>query len=111
MFLRDVVGVTISRGQLAKIIAKVSDALDGPYQELLPLLPDEAILNVDETGHKGNGEPWWTWCFRARPVHPVQDRPASLRRRADGRAGQGVRGRRWAAITSRPTAATCASVT
>src|SRR5262245_13054678 len=34
-FLRDVVRLTISRGQLAKIIAKVSAALEGPYQELL----------------------------------------------------------------------------
>ena len=64
-FLRDVVQVTVSRGQLAKVIAKVSTALDGPYQELLDLLPDEARLNVDETGHKDNGKLMWTWCFRA----------------------------------------------
>jgi transposase len=64
-FLRDVVGLSISRGQLAKVIAKVSAALDGPYQELLPMLPGEARLNVDETGHKDNGTPMWTWCFRA----------------------------------------------
>ena len=31
-FLRDVVGVTISRGQLAKIIGKVSRALERPYR-------------------------------------------------------------------------------
>lgn len=65
-FLRDVAQVTISRGQLAKIIAKVSRALDGPYQELSDLLPGQARLNVDETGHKEGGQPWWTWCFRAR---------------------------------------------
>jgi transposase len=64
-FLRDVVGVAISRGQLAKIIGKVSDALDEPYQELLEALPGQARLNVDETGHKDNGERMWTWCFRA----------------------------------------------
>jgi transposase len=64
-FLRDVVGLTISRGQLAKVIAKVSVALDGPYRELLRMLPGEASLNVDETGHKDNGTPMWTWCFRA----------------------------------------------
>jgi transposase len=64
-FLRDVVGLTISRGQLAKIIAKVSDALDEPYQELLRRLPGEPVLNVDETGHKDNGQRMWTWCFRA----------------------------------------------
>jgi transposase len=64
-FLRDVVGVTISRGQLVKIINKVSAALEQPYDELLKLLPTEEVLNVDETGHKNNGNPWWTWCFRA----------------------------------------------
>jgi transposase len=64
-FLRDVVQLTISRGQLAKILAKVSAALDPPYRELLEDLPGQARLNVDETGHKVNGQRWWTWCFRA----------------------------------------------
>jgi transposase len=64
-FLRDVVHVTISRGELARIIAKVSRALDQPYQELLEDLPGQAVLNVDETGHKQNGQRQWSWCFRA----------------------------------------------
>jgi transposase len=64
-FLRDVVGVTISRGQLAKILGKVSEALAKPYEELEALLPGEVALNVDETGHHDNGKLWWTWCFRA----------------------------------------------
>ena len=64
-FLRDVLRVTISRGQLAKVIGKVSQALDRPYQELLEKLPGQARLNVDETGHHDQGERWWTWCFRA----------------------------------------------
>jgi transposase len=64
-FLRDVVGVTISRGELSKILGKVSAALDKPYDELLALLPNEEFVNVDETGHKDNGDQWWTWCFRA----------------------------------------------
>jgi transposase len=64
-FLRDVVGVTISRGELSKIINKVSAALAGPYEELLLLLPNEPIVNADETGHKSNADLWWTWCFRA----------------------------------------------
>jgi transposase len=64
-FLRDVVRLTISRSQLAKVIGKVSAALEGPYRELLHDLPLQAILNVDETGHKRNGERWWAWCFRA----------------------------------------------
>jgi transposase len=64
-FLRDVVGITIARSQLCKIIGKVSAALEKPYDELLKLLPEEEVLNVDETGHKDNGQRWWTWCFRA----------------------------------------------
>src|SRR3954468_492561 len=64
-FLRDVVRVTISRGELARVIAKVSRALERPYQELLGDLPGQARLNVDETGHKQNGERQWAWCFRA----------------------------------------------
>lgn len=64
-YLRDVVGVTISRGQLRKLVAKVTDSLQDPYEQLLTLLPEEDVLNVDETGHKDNGRRMWTWCFRA----------------------------------------------
>src|SRR5262249_36579476 len=61
----DVVGLTMSRGQLAKVSAKVSAALEQPYQKLLDDLPHRAALNVDETAHKDNGDLFWTWCFRA----------------------------------------------
>ena len=64
-FLRDVVRVTISRGELARIIGKVSRALERPYEQLLEDLPGHVRLNVDETGHKQNGERRLTWCFRA----------------------------------------------
>jgi transposase len=65
LFFRDVLEIPISRGQLAKVIQKVSAALAQPYDELLQALPDQDFLNVDETGHKHQGERWWTWCFRA----------------------------------------------
>src|ERR1035437_9312966 len=64
-FCRDVLGVTISRGQLARALHKVSQDLPGPHEELQALLPIQERLNVDETGHKDNGKPFWTWCFRA----------------------------------------------
>jgi transposase len=64
-FVRDVIGLTISRGQLAKIISKVSRALERPYGELLDDLSSQAWLKIDETGHKQNGQRLWTWCFRA----------------------------------------------
>jgi transposase len=65
-FLRDVVRVQISRGQLAKLVSKVSASLQRTYDQLLAALPGEARLNVDETGHPDQGERLWTWCFRAR---------------------------------------------
>lgn len=64
-FLRDVVGLTISRGQLSKLVYKTSNALQQAYNELLERLPFEIRLNVDETGHNDNGDRFWTWCFRA----------------------------------------------
>jgi transposase len=64
-FLRDAVGVTLSRGQLTKVIGKVTAALEGSYREVYEFLGQQPLMNVDETGHKHNGEPWWTWCFRA----------------------------------------------
>lgn len=64
-FLKDVCGVSISRGQLRKLCGKVADSLDVSYQELLTALAAQDSLDVDETGHKENGERMWTWCFRA----------------------------------------------
>ena len=64
-FIRDVLNIKLSTGLLAKLICKASASLDKAYEELAFLLPKEPRLNVDETGHKNNGEPMWTWCFRA----------------------------------------------
>lgn len=64
-FVRDVVGLTISRGHLAKVIGKVSDSLQFAYDSLLALLPRQKVVNADETGHKNSGDAMWTWCFRA----------------------------------------------
>jgi transposase len=64
-YIRDVLGETISRGYLRKVLGKVSVSLDDPYDELLKRLPLETIVNADETGHKDNGDKFWTWVFRA----------------------------------------------
>jgi len=90
-FIRDVVQLTISRGQLAAIIGKVTRALEQPYEELLDRLPDEAQLNVDETGHKQNCLRMWTWCFPRRVVHAVQDRPDAKYGCVDQGSWHGVR--------------------
>jgi transposase len=64
-FLRDVLDLRVCRGYLCNLIQKVSGALRQPYEELLERLPLEDVVNVDETGHKENGQPFWTWVFRA----------------------------------------------
>ncbi|MGB2987657.1 MAG: IS66 family transposase [Phycisphaerae bacterium] len=63
-FLRDVLGVSVSTGQLAKVVQKASRAVSGAYQELAAALPEEPRVGADETGHKDNGRGLWTWCFR-----------------------------------------------
>ena len=64
-YIRDVLGEKVSRGYLRKVIEKVSLSLEAPYNELLDRLPLETIVNVDETGHKENGDKFWTWVFKA----------------------------------------------
>lgn len=64
-FFRDVLKIKISRGQLSRLVNKVSTSLGEPYQQLLEILRSEKHLNVDETGHKNNGDRMQTWCFRA----------------------------------------------
>jgi len=64
-FVRDLFDIKISRGQLAKVIAKVSDSIQGAYDDLAGRLPNEDLLNIDETGHKDYKTRMWTWCFRA----------------------------------------------
>jgi len=64
-FLDHVLGFKVSRGYLAKMMNKGAQILGPPVQELRSLLPSQPVLNVDETGHKENGQRMWTWCFRA----------------------------------------------
>jgi len=64
-YIRDVLGEKVSRGYLRKLIEKVGLSLEAPYNELLDRLPLETTVNVDETGHKENGDRFWTWVFRA----------------------------------------------
>ena len=64
-YIRDVLGEKVSRGYLCKVIEKVSLSLEASYNELLDRLPLETIINVDETGHKENGDKFWTWVFKA----------------------------------------------
>ena len=54
---------SLSTGMLAKVVDKVSQALQPIYQPLLEALPHQARINIDETGHKDRGQLLWTWVF------------------------------------------------
>ena len=65
-FWEDVLGLSVSRGQLAKVVVeKVSGALRPGYEELQAVLPQQSVLNGDETGHPECGKKMWTWGFHA----------------------------------------------
>jgi len=64
-FIRDILSIKVSRGYLRKVIEKVGNALQAPYEELLNRIPLEKTVNGDETGHKDNGNRFWTWVFKA----------------------------------------------
>jgi transposase len=64
-FFQDVVGVKVSRGCVAKLLRKASQAFGEPSGELLELWPQQTHLNSDETGHKDNGQRYGIGCFRA----------------------------------------------
>ena len=62
-FLGDVLGLRLSTGQLAKIIQKFSVCLAPSHAEVQAVLPEQAVMNIDETGHPENGKGLWTWGF------------------------------------------------
>lgn len=64
-FWHDLTGLHLCRGQLAKVVQKVSRAIQRPYEELRDALARQSRLGIDESGHKDAGRRHWTWCFRA----------------------------------------------
>jgi transposase len=64
-FWRDLTGLHLCRGQLAKIVRKNSRAIARPYEDLRAALAEQERLGIDESGHKDAGRRLWTWCFRA----------------------------------------------
>jgi transposase len=62
---KDAYKIDVSTGYLSKAIIKVSKILEAAYNELVKALPKEKVLNIDETGHKENGDKSYLWIFRA----------------------------------------------
>jgi transposase len=64
-FFHEVLQLDLSRGLLTKATQKVSQALAPAYDQLAKRLPEESHLGIDETGHKDDGQKYWTWCFQS----------------------------------------------
>lgn len=64
-FLQDVFDFSVSTGELVKVVNKSSTALASGYGDLQQRLPNETMLNIDETGHPECGCKLWTWGFHA----------------------------------------------
>jgi len=62
----DALGLNISTGYLAKVVKQTSAALAFAYDELCAALPDEAVLNLDETGHPDRGKRYGLWAAVAK---------------------------------------------
>jgi len=58
--------IPISLGSTQHAWEEASAAVAGPYAELQAAVRREAVINVDETGHRTNGEKRWLWTFVAR---------------------------------------------
>jgi transposase len=62
-FCADVLGLKVSRGMLCRVIARVTEALEAPYQELQAHIRKENTLNIDESGWYDSGAQYWIWLF------------------------------------------------
>jgi len=63
--LEHVLGIPLSLGSVQKVWEEASEAVAEPYQELARQLPQEPVLNSDETGYRTNGEKRWLWALVA----------------------------------------------
>lgn len=63
--LADVLDIEISLGSTQKAWEEVSQAVALPVQQLQEQLPQQAVVNVDETGWRTNGDKRWIWTLVA----------------------------------------------
>jgi transposase len=66
-FLEGALQIPISLGSTQNAWEETSAAVAAPYAELEAAVPQEPVINADETGHRTNGDKRWLWTFVARP--------------------------------------------
>jgi transposase len=62
---KTIFGIDISLGSVCKLHEEVSCALEPSYEEIKKALPQQGVVNVDETGWRSMGHPLWLWIFVA----------------------------------------------
>jgi transposase len=65
---KTIFGIDISLGSICNLHEEVSRALEPSYEEIKKALPQQSVLNVDETGWRSMGRPIWLWIFVARSL-------------------------------------------
>ena len=55
--------IPISVGSTQKAWEEASAAVATPYRELEQALPQQPVVNCDETGHRTNGDKRWLWAL------------------------------------------------
>ncbi len=58
--------ISVSLGSTQKAWEEASAAVAVPYAALQDALPQQRVLNADETGHRTNGDKRWMWALVAR---------------------------------------------
>ena len=67
-FCREVLDVDVARSHVCNTIGRVNNALAKPYEELAEHVPNEPVLNIDESGWKDKGVKYWIWVFSATAI-------------------------------------------
>jgi transposase len=60
---KTIFGIDISLGSVCKLHQEVSESLAIAYDEARQALPQQPVLNIDETGWKTQGAGRWLWVF------------------------------------------------
>jgi transposase len=63
--VKTIFGIDISLGSVCNLHEEVSRSIEAPYEEIREALPDQPVLNVDETGWRSMGLRAWLWIFVA----------------------------------------------
>ena len=59
--LQDLLGIQVSLGTVSNTEARVSAALEKPFEEACTYVREQPVVHADETGHKMAGKKAWMW--------------------------------------------------